>query len=53
MPGRRLQEIPGGCFSAAFLFSIVYREVDSGIVIFAVAHQSRRPEYWAIRVQDR
>lgn len=36
-----------------FPFSIVYREVSAGIVIFAVAHQSRRPDFWATRVQDR
>lgn len=36
-----------------FPFSVVYREVPDGIVIFAVAHQSRRPDYWAARVQDR
>ncbi len=36
-----------------FPFSIVYRDEASGIVIFAVAHQSWRPDYWAARVQDR
>ena len=36
-----------------FPFSIVYRDEGSGIVIFALAHQSRRPDYWAARVQDR
>lgn len=36
-----------------FPFSIVYRDETSGIVVFAVAHQSRRPDYWAARVQDR
>jgi toxin ParE1/3/4 len=35
-----------------FPFSIVYRDETSGVVIFAVAHQSRRPDYWAARVQD-
>jgi len=40
-------------FLRGFPFSIVYREVASGIVIFAVAHQSRRPDYWTARVQDR
>jgi plasmid stabilization system protein ParE len=40
-------------FLRDFPFSVVYREVDPGIVIFAVAHQSRRPDYWASRVQDR
>jgi len=36
-----------------FPFAVVYREVPAGIIIFAVAHQSRRPDYWAARVQDR
>ncbi len=36
-----------------FPFSLVYREVTAGIIIFAVAHQSRRPDYWESRVQDR
>ena len=40
-------------FLQGFPFSIVYREVPTGIVIFAVAHQSRRPGYWESRVQDR
>jgi plasmid stabilization system protein ParE len=40
-------------FLQGFPFSVVYREVADGIVIFAVAHQSRRPDYWESRVQDR
>jgi len=40
-------------FLQGFPFSIVYREVPAGIVVFAVAHQSRRPGYWESRVQDR
>jgi plasmid stabilization system protein ParE len=40
-------------FLLGFPFSVVYREVAAGIVIFALAHQSRRPDYWATRVQDR
>ncbi|MCL4855551.1 MAG: type II toxin-antitoxin system RelE/ParE family toxin [Bryobacteraceae bacterium] len=40
-------------FLQGFPFSVVYREVTAGIVIFAVAHQSRRPGYWESRVQDR
>ena len=40
-------------FLQGFPFSLVYREVAAGIVIFAVAHQSRRPDYWVTRVQDR
>jgi plasmid stabilization system protein ParE len=33
-----------------FPFRIVYRIADREIVIVAVAHQSRRPEYWRDRV---
>jgi plasmid stabilization system protein ParE len=36
-----------------FPFAIVYRHDERGIVIFAVAHHSRRPDYWRPRVQDR
>lgn len=30
----------------AFPFAVVYRQVNDGIVIIAVAHLSRRPDYW-------
>ncbi len=30
-------------------FSIVYRPEPDGVVIVAVAHQSRRPGYWRVR----
>jgi len=40
-------------FVKDFPFAIVYRSDDQGIVIFAVAHHSRRPDYWRSRVQDR
>ena len=40
-------------FVKNFPFAIVYRPYADGIVIFAVAHHSRRPEYWQSRVQDR
>jgi toxin ParE1/3/4 len=32
-----------------FPFSIIYSEQESVIMIWAVAHGSRRPEYWARR----
>jgi toxin ParE1/3/4 len=32
-----------------FPFSIIYSEQESVITIWAVAHGSRRPEYWARR----
>jgi plasmid stabilization system protein ParE len=40
-------------FVKNFPFAVVYRPDADGIVIFAVAHHSRRPEYWQPRVQDR
>lgn len=35
-----------------FPFSVVYKPAASGITVFAVAHYSRGPSYWAFRVQD-
>lgn len=40
-------------FVKDFPFAIVYRPDESGIVVFAVAHHSRHPDYWHSRVQDR
>jgi plasmid stabilization system protein ParE len=39
-------------FVKDFPFAVVYRSDAEGIVVFAVAHHSRRPEYWQSRVQD-
>ena len=36
-------------FPTKFPFSIVYKEDESGIVVFAVAHFKRRPGYWKSR----
>jgi len=32
-----------------FPYSLFYRPQEDGIVIFAVAHHARRPDYWAGR----
>jgi toxin ParE1/3/4 len=40
-------------FVKDFPFAIIYRQESDGIVVFAVAHHSRRPDYWQSRVQDR
>ncbi len=40
-------------FVKAFPFAVVYRPVPEGIIIFALSHHSRRPEYWQSRVQER
>lgn len=37
-------------FVKRFPFSIVYRADKEGIVVFAIAHHSRRPGYWASRL---
>ena len=34
-----------------FPFSIIYSEQEGAIIIWAVAHGSRRPEYWARRLK--
>jgi toxin ParE1/3/4 len=40
-------------FVKDFPFALVYRADENGIIIFALAHHSRRPEYWQPRVQER
>ena len=33
-----------------FPYSIIYREIDGGIEVVAVAHHKRRPRYWRDRL---
>ncbi|HEY0555348.1 MAG TPA: type II toxin-antitoxin system RelE/ParE family toxin [Thermoanaerobaculia bacterium] len=33
-----------------FPYSIIYREIEGGIEVIAVAHQKRRPRYWRGRL---
>ena len=33
-----------------FPYSIIYREIEDGIEVIAVAHQKRRPRYWRGRL---
>lgn len=40
-------------FIKDFPFAVVYRPTTEGIVVFALAHHSRRPGYWQLRVQGR
>jgi plasmid stabilization system protein ParE len=40
-------------FVKDFPFALVYRPDEDGIVIFALAHHLRQPEYWHPRVQER
>ena len=37
-------------FVKRFPFSVVYRPHREGIIVFAVAHHSRHPEYWVSRL---
>ena len=37
-------------FVKKFPFSIVYRPDHEGIIVFAIAHHSRRPDYWTLRL---
>ncbi len=40
-------------FVKDFPFALVYRSDANGVVIFALAHHSRHPEYWHPRVRER
>jgi toxin ParE1/3/4 len=40
-------------FVKDFPFAVVYRSNEDGIIIFAIAHHRRKPDYWRSRVQDR
>jgi plasmid stabilization system protein ParE len=40
-------------FIKNFPFAIVYRPDENGIVVFAIAHHARSPEYWRDRIDDR
>jgi len=36
-----------------FPLTVLYREVDGGVQVLAVAHKRRRPSYWAPREHPR
>jgi len=40
-------------FVKDFPFAVVYRPHADGITVFALAHHSRRPGHWQLRVQER
>ena len=40
-------------FVKDFQFAVAHRPEEDGIVIFALAHHARRPEYWQQPVQER
>ena len=37
------------CFVRRFPYTVFYMELDEHIVVIAVAHQKRRPDYWIFR----
>ena len=37
------------CFIRRFPYTVFYMELDEHIVVIAVAHQKRRPDYWKFR----
>ena len=52
LTGSRASKDTRRVFVRDFPFAVVYRPEPDGILIVAVAHHSRRPEYWHLRVQD-
>lgn len=52
LSGARASASTRRVFVEDFPFAIGYRADDEGIVIFAVAHHFRRPDYWRSRVED-
>ncbi|MGB7541429.1 MAG: type II toxin-antitoxin system RelE/ParE family toxin [Burkholderiales bacterium] len=39
------------CHLRRFPYGLIYQADDSGVLIIAVAHSHRRPEYWRDRVK--
>ncbi len=39
------------CLCNRFPYSVIYRHTETGITIYAVAHQSRKPGYWKDRLK--
>jgi toxin ParE1/3/4 len=40
-------------FLKEFPFAMIYRAAPDGIIVFAIAHHARRPDYWQPRVRGR
>jgi toxin ParE1/3/4 len=53
MTGSRATKNTKRIFVHDFPFAVVYRTDSEGIVVFAIAHHRRRPDYWRSRVQDK
>jgi plasmid stabilization system protein ParE len=39
-------------FTKGSPFSIIYRPEGEGVVVFAIAHNARKPGYWRSRLQN-
>jgi plasmid stabilization system protein ParE len=39
------------CLCNRFPYSVIYRNTDTDLTIYAVAHQSRKPGYWKDRLR--
>ena len=53
LTGTQASEKTRRMFLKDFPFTLVYRPDENGVVIFALAHHARRPEYWRSRIDDR
>ena len=47
----RLTENSRRFMTRRFPFNIIYQVLDGDILIVAIAHQSRKPEYWKSRLR--
>jgi toxin ParE1/3/4 len=50
LTGSRASKSTRRVFVKDFPFAVVYREEGEDIIVFAIAHHARRPEYWRQRV---
>lgn len=48
----RIQENIRKCVLKKFPYNIIYAIDDDAIIILAVSHQHRHPEYWIDRLKD-
>lgn len=51
--GSRMDESLRHFVLRRFPFSVVYAVIEDSVYIVALAHGSREPNYWRLRVQDR
>ncbi len=53
LTGTPVSENTRRMFLKDFPLALVYRPEENGIVVFALAHHARRPEYWRDHIDDR